>query len=345
MHLTWSLVFSVLLMPTGYSQSGSAIRAAAGTDDEWVKFQDPLERAFTVDVPRGWTVKGGEFRLGFSDHRMMVDLRSPDGKTNIRFGDVSIPVYAPPDQFHREGASYDLGAQAQLTAARYRTGEEFAKAYALTRFMRSCQSLNVQKSDPLPPDKSPPEEGVIGSSVGQITYQCVSGGQGPRIVYAYSKTLRYVDLWIVSAVVSFTTPPDQAALVHRILPHCDRTMQWSPEWIRMQKKMDADALEYQRARQRQRMADLSRQVQQFEAKMQGMRNQVQAFQRQQSAQAAQVEGFTNVLAGVTPTTDPLTGENRKVNIGPKSGYWTNGLGDVRNSNSSPGPGWRQLTEH
>jgi SAM-dependent methyltransferase len=31
---------------------------------QWVQFQDPFEHAFTVDVPKGWTAKGGLFRLG-----------------------------------------------------------------------------------------------------------------------------------------------------------------------------------------------------------------------------------------------------------------------------------------
>lgn len=39
---------------------------AAETPVQWVKFQDPLEHAFSADVPQGWTAKGGLFRLGYS---------------------------------------------------------------------------------------------------------------------------------------------------------------------------------------------------------------------------------------------------------------------------------------
>jgi len=48
-----------------------------------VKFEDPFEQAFTVEVPQGWTVRGGLFRLGYSDYRPMIDLVSPDGSINI----------------------------------------------------------------------------------------------------------------------------------------------------------------------------------------------------------------------------------------------------------------------
>lgn len=90
------------------------------------------------------------------------------------------------------------------------------------------------------------------------------------------------------------------------------------------------------------MAELERQVQQFEATMRAMQDQVKAFETRQDAQARQVESFTNTLVGVTPTTDPLTGENRLVWTGPKDNYWVNGLGQVVNSTNAPGPGWRQL---
>jgi hypothetical protein len=73
---------------------------AQGAGVAWTRFQDPFEKAFTVEVPQGWTVRGGLFRMGFSDERPMVDLTSPDGQINVRLGDISIPVYTAPNQSH-----------------------------------------------------------------------------------------------------------------------------------------------------------------------------------------------------------------------------------------------------
>ncbi len=73
-----------------------------------------------------------------------------------------------------------------------------------------------------------------------------------------------------------------------------------------------------------------------------MQNQVTAFERHQAAQAVLVQSFTNVLNGIAPTTDPLTGETRDVWTGPNANYWVNGLGQVVNSNSAPSAGWHQL---
>src|SRR3974377_1340440 len=54
-----------------------------GKTQSWTTFQDPFERAFTVEVPQGWAVRGGLFRLGITDERPMVDLTSPDGRINV----------------------------------------------------------------------------------------------------------------------------------------------------------------------------------------------------------------------------------------------------------------------
>ena len=71
-----------------------------------------------------------------------------------------------------------------------------------------------------------------------------------------------------------------------------------------------------------------------------------AFEAHQAAQAKQVEGFTDILNGVTPTTNPLTGETRKVWTGTQDNYWVNGVGQVVNSHDAPAPGYTQmLTPH
>ncbi len=319
--------------------------AAADQAAEWVKFEDSAEHAFSLEVPQGWTVKGGLFRLGYSDERAMVDVTSADGGINIRLGDVSIPTYDVPNQYHaREGEIYDLGAQAQMIVARYRSGPEFAVLYSHARFYRTCQNpvADAVDVDFTVPDYWPADSSASRTSTGQIAYRCDSG-EGPRVAFAFVRTSYYGTLWQVPTLASFIAPADQAALAKNILLHCAQSFQVNPTWIEHQKKMDEEGLQYQRVRQQQRLATLGQQLRQFEAQMQSMRNQVNAFERRQNAQAAQVESFTNTLRGVTPTIDPLTGEAHEVWTGPNSQYWTNGLGQVVNSNSQPPGNWHQLS--
>lgn len=306
---------------------------------DWTTFQDPLEQAFTVDVPQGWTVKGGLFRLGYSDTRPMIDMRSPDGRINIRLGDAAIPVYFVPNQAHsKEGDIYDLGAQAQMTVARYRSGQEYAALYATSRFETVCSNAAARQPDAGPPLQSVPSDTApVKSSSGQAASRCDAN----RVTYVYATTSLYQGFWVVQTLGSFSAPADQAALARSILVRCAASFKLTAQWRERQKQMDAQAIAYQQARQQQRRRELSQQVAQFEMKMQSMRNQVSGFERQQAKQAAQVESVGNILTGVTQTVDPL-GNPRTVYTGPKSGYWTNGQGKVVNSDLSPGAGWSEL---
>jgi hypothetical protein len=321
-------------------------RSASNGNVTWVKFTDPLEQAFTLEVPQGWTVKGGMFRLGYSDHREMIDMTSPDGKINIRIGDLSIPPYFLPNQSHREGEIYDLGAQAQGRVARYRTGQEFSTAYGKVRFAKVCTNVTPKQSS-LPPIAKPIEpaggnNSPAKTSDGEATYSC-AGSQGARIAYVFSQTAPAGGLWTVTNLVSYVAPDAQVADTRSIIEHSEKTFVLSPAWIQKQKQLDEQALVYQRERQQARMRQLSEQVAQFEAKMQAMQNQVNQFERGQAQRQSQFQAFDNVINGVIPTVDPF-GNEHDVSTGPKSSYWQNpATGETVNADKSPGPGWVQLT--
>lgn len=230
-----------------------------------------------------------------------------------------------------------------MIVATYRSGTDYARLYALARFTSVCKNLVPQSIDSAPPvhDYIPQQVVPTRSSAGQIAYRCDSG-QRERIAYAYTKTSLFEGFWQVTALGSFLAPPDQSDLARSILLRSSQSFQLLPLWKQYQQDMDAQGLQYQRNRQQQRNLDLSQQVHEFEARMRNMRSQMEAFQRRQSAQAAQVSSWANTLTGITPTTDPLNGTTRDVWTGPKSGYWMNGLGEVMNSNVSPGAGWHPL---
>jgi hypothetical protein len=348
-----AIASALLLAASAASCSGATPAAAsagapAAASLAWTSFQDPFEKAFTVEVPQGWTARGGLFRMGYSDARAMVDLTSPDGRINVRIGDISIPTYTAASQDHaREGEIVDLGAQAQLEVARYRTGPEFAVHYSHVRFYQSCRNPVADSADAgfTVPDYLKPMSDTTQSSTGSISYRCAAGANGGsdgRIAFAFVRTSAQGDLWEAQTLASFISPSDRVALARAVLDHCARTFHRTQQWIAYQNQEDADGLTYQRARQQRRLADLARQVQQFDAQMAAMRSQMDAFRRHEAAQSAQVESFTQALRGVTPTLDPLTGEAREVWTGPSSSYWSNGAGAVVNSNGAPAAGWHQL---
>lgn len=333
------------------------VRAAGPNSSSvtWVKYEDPMEQAFTVEVPKGWTVSGGMFRLGYSDHRPMIDMTSPDGTINIRVGDVAVGPYFLADQFHHEGEIYPLGAQGQPMVAHYRTGQQFAEAYGKARFTRLCDRLMREQATMAPPakakamfeqslkDRQRTGNSNLPASDGEVVYDCESA-LGQRTAFAYVQTGMFdATMWIVGAVDSYVAPAGQLELARSILDHLESTIQNSAKWQQKQEDLDRQGVEYQRMRQQQRMQAFSQQVAQFEAQMQSMRNQVSAFERGQAQRQSQFQKFDNVIVGITPTVDPF-GNEVNASTGPKYSYWRNpATGQTVNANSSPGPGWQQLT--
>ena len=322
-----------------------SVPLSAQAKSAWVQLQDSgPEHAFVLEVPKGWTAKAGAFRLGYSDVRLMVDLKSPDGKVNVRLGEVSIPAYALPTQYHpREGDFVDLGAQAQLTVANYHTGQQYAEKYAHSRFKELCKSLtpDAHAASISIPDYLPPDPAAKSSNTGEVSYRCDSGA-GATTAFVYAKTNLGEGLWTVRTLVSYVAPPEQSSLAADVAQRCVRSFRLNPQWVERQKQMDAKALDYQRQRQAGRVRQIQMQVAQFEQSMKAMQQQVASFERGQQRSAAQSEEWGNILTGITPTVDPL-GNRQEVWTGTKSRYFKNGRGDIINADVvPPGEGWTEL---
>ncbi len=312
----------------------------------WISFQDPAERAFTIDVPRGWTVKGGLYRVGFFDYRPMIDINSPDGMVNIRYGDAGVPSYSLPDRQHpKEGEQIIMDAQAQMTVAGYRSGNAYARSYAPSRFRSECQHAVERQDDESPAFQaaSMPQSDISEESEGRVIFRC-QGRNGLTDVFVYARTLRHkgTAIWTVNPVVSFLSPQDQTLTVRDMATRFAQSFKVNPAWVQHQAEMDRQGVEYARALAEGKMRALSQQVQQFHARMQAMSAQVAGFEGRMNAQAAQVQGFDDALAGITRTIDPLTGDQRQVWTGPSSLNWINGKGQVVNSPTAPGPDFRPL---
>jgi hypothetical protein len=158
---------------------------------EWASMRDTRENAFSLEVPKGWKVTGGCYRLGANNPRFLVDMTSPDGRTSLRVGDSAVPAFTVPQMGWREGVRSSTGVDWSV-AARYLPGREFAAKYAQGRFAGMCQELQVKRLDVLPPVNSPERE-VIARTVygevvntttaGQALLRCVTG---PNPNYFYN---------------------------------------------------------------------------------------------------------------------------------------------------------------
>lgn len=92
LHVVKSLRFSV---PKAASSKGDQVSAAqikAVTKSlNFVKWTDPKEHAFTMEVPKGWQVDGGTFRDGPTNVRQAYQVTSPDHNVSIIVGNPNLP--------------------------------------------------------------------------------------------------------------------------------------------------------------------------------------------------------------------------------------------------------------
>ena len=131
------------------SAQGNRIPANRGPSDDgfpalrFAKWVEPKERAFSIEVPQGWTVEGGVNWLSQIDPEGFVRLRSPDGKINVFFGDPEILTREVPTPAGRmqtgvnEGQVFRSPSGGPAMLERYLTGTQYAKEHVTWRLCRS----------------------------------------------------------------------------------------------------------------------------------------------------------------------------------------------------------------
>jgi hypothetical protein len=156
----------------------------------WVNWTDPVEGAFTIDVPQGWQVMGGIRRPMPQDPRSVIQARSPDNKAQIFIGDEKIPGFIEPDGFFMmapaEGSWYSQG----LMVMKFRNGEQYAREYGMNFFswlFGQQATLTASNPDPTTEMQYPRQYLLPGTTVSAGIAQfsvTTPQGQGAAMVSA-----------------------------------------------------------------------------------------------------------------------------------------------------------------
>ncbi len=141
-----------LIAIAGAMALAGTVRAA---ETRWVKYVDPQEHAFSIDVPAGWRAQGGLRRMGQLDIRQGVDIASPDGAIRIFLGDVNVPVFTTPSRLLafgglRQGMITDQGFGLRELIWPYQDGEAFAAQWGSRRVGRACSGVQRTGARPRP---------------------------------------------------------------------------------------------------------------------------------------------------------------------------------------------------
>jgi len=294
--------------------------ASASVPVSWVTVRDPREQAFSIAVPAGWKTYGGLFRFSAVDARLVVDMTSPDGNTNLRVGDATVPPYAVSGSALRPG----------VRVAPYASGSVFATKYGQARFGSMCRGLAATQTRAMAPKYHPAGGGLIRTTAGEAYFTCTKNG-APMAAYVYAETMLVgpggpASNWTVVSLASVIAPAAEGTAAGALLKHAGESLVINPAWSQMQAQLNNQA------------------IQQLNGSTQATIAATNAMNAHQRALigALNNDSFNDVINGVSLKVDPSTGKQYEAPLGTGSPQWVNGSNVVVESALSPAAGFDRL---
>jgi len=302
----------------------------------YVRWQEPRENAFSLEVPTGWKVSGGLFRFASVDVRAAFEVLSPDGKIRITGGDAEIPAFTAPNPTlemtgFREGSWYSPGYGVNLMVRRYVPGAAFAQEYVTTKVTRGCTEVKLTESR----DRPEAVEAVnaiyaqygnlgfaINMTAGEVAFTCRRDGQ-PMQGYYFAGTQSTegygVGLWHVELLYGYLSASDRVEQAQSVLEYMLKSFQLNPHWVAMQQNITANTSQVV-SRTGQEIANIIS----------------QSYWNRQGVMDELSRRRSNAILGVEDVIDPVTGREIKVESGSHY-YWIDHRGTIVGTDTDTRP--------
>jgi hypothetical protein len=294
----------------------------------WVTVRDAREQAFSISVPQGWKVVGGMFRYRIAYPRPVVDMTSPDGMTNVRVGDNTIPNYQTPNT-----NPYLPNAPNNFTpVAAYASGQVFAQKYGSARFGAMCQGIQVTGSQTSQPKYSQQIAGYVQATAGSANFSCTMNGQ-QMVGYVYAETMEVKAAmgmpsgWYETALGSWLAPAAQAQNASGILTYSTGTMVMNPDWAAWQNFLVAQATKINlitAQKTKQATEEMDAREAQWRQMMRG-----------------ETDDFNDIFTGTAFGMDPATGQPEALPMGAGGPVWLDAQNNVPSAAMQPGAAYQQ----
>ena len=218
----------------------------------YTTFTDPLENAFTVQVPSGWKTVGGLARRAALQINPFTRSLSPDRMTYLLIGEPTLPGYVPPNAMrnaigYHEGKLFDSGLGGLSMVLHYMPGTEFAKVYGQTALPGLCTDLRFSGGRERPDmaanaDKLVPTVIPSISTGGEARFTCMHGKQEMEArIEVVTRTTRDNVMWNVIFLKGFIAPKSQADKAEEVLSHVGGSIRFKDVWMQKQNQIDQAA--------------------------------------------------------------------------------------------------------
>jgi len=304
-------------------------REPAAPKVQYVKFTDPNEQAFTLDVPQGWQTRGGTARRASVDLVHALQTVSPDGRIQIQFNDPNIPAFALPNQVlafsgFPEGSWYSPGYGVRNLVKRYVPGGQFLAEYLQQNYKPRVEQFEFVSQTERPDIVADfnriyaqfQSYGVqFSQHAGEAAFRFQRNGE-PYVGFGTCLTqVVYMPSmgggnWNVAMLLVYTSPEAEADFVQEIFSRMFKSIQWNPQWLASQQQLTANVSRIVS----QTGQEISKIISDTYWTRQGVLDNVN-------------RRFSNYILGVTDVVDPDTGRTWKVEAG-HNYYWAKPGGDT-----------------
>jgi hypothetical protein len=276
----------------------------------WV---DPLENAFSTEVPQGWHVDGGLYRVNGGRAAGAMTVSSPDGSTVLFSGDASLPLLVLPNPTimslgYQEGGRYSSdGGQSYFMISRFREAADFGAELIQSRLGR-VQFTQVRPRPDLAGMRQQITP-VLGGAIPQFTsadldFTLPDGRVGTLTISTSVQEVPGLGgTWTVDDLYGFLAPADQAGTAAAALGHLMGATRLNPAWFAREMQANAEAI--------QRNLEYRNHVAQL---------QQQTLNDRWASQDRQIRQMRDVLGGTVRLADPVSGETFEARAGARYYY-------------------------
>jgi hypothetical protein len=190
------------------AQRGAALAAApspaappSAAEVELVMLKDPLEGAFTLQMPRGWANRAHLVRRGWAHPRTVATTLSPDNQTLLFFGDPEVPTYTEP--YRRYDDPLPTGSDGEDIKP-YQKAEAFLPDYVEKKFGRLPGFRLTGAVEPNPGLERHVKAAMKRLNVSEVpfstalaTFEYTGAAGTPIPVLVNCMTAKFADTWTV----------------------------------------------------------------------------------------------------------------------------------------------------
>ncbi len=271
-------------------------RPVARPAARFVRWVEPHEQAFSMEIPEGWRPEGGLLRRA-DGVRVAAQMTSPDGAAFMFFGDGSVPSYfVYPSQValslgSREG--YPTGPNGPIML-RFLEAEVMGRRILEQRFGSVEVVTAHQRPDLIETLRRNPalQGGPSQLSAAELEFRLADGRLGILALSTQGQPVQDLGgTWRVDHIHGFVAPPERAGETGMALARAVGTSRESPAW---------------RVGEAAHQGRMSAQYQEYVAYSSNL--QRQTLEARWASDVARQAGRRDILGGTVRLQDPVSGE-------------------------------------